>query len=50
MTRWHLAHGRHLDIGAESLLMGILNITPDSFSDGGEFDRPEPALQQARRM
>lgn len=50
MTRWHLAHGRHLDIGAKSLLMGILNVTPDSFSDGGEFDRPEPALQQARRM
>lgn len=50
MTRWHLAHGRHLDIGAKSLLMGILNVTPDSFSDGGEFDRPERSLQQARRM
>ncbi|TIT03332.1 dihydropteroate synthase [Mesorhizobium sp.] len=50
MTRWHLAHGRHLDLGAKSLLMGILNVTPDSFSDGGEFDRPERALQQARRM
>ncbi|RWQ67443.1 dihydropteroate synthase [Mesorhizobium sp.] len=50
MTRWHLAHGRHLDLGAKSLLMGILNVTPDSFSDGGEFDRPEQALQQARRM
>ncbi|RWF87393.1 MAG: dihydropteroate synthase, partial [Mesorhizobium sp.] len=50
MTRWHLAHGRHLDLGAKSLLMGILNVTPDSFSDGGEFARPERALQQARRM
>ena len=30
--------------------MGILNVTPDSFSDGGEFDRPEFALEQARRM
>jgi dihydropteroate synthase len=50
MTRWQLAHGRHLDLGAQSLLMGILNVTPDSFSDGGEFDRPERALQQARRM
>ncbi|CAH2406655.1 dihydropteroate synthase [Mesorhizobium escarrei] len=50
MTRWQLAHGRHLDLGAKSLLMGILNVTPDSFSDGGEFDRPERALQQARRM
>lgn len=50
MTRWQLAHGRHLDLGAKSQLMGILNVTPDSFSDGGEFDRPERALQQARRM
>ncbi|RWP34219.1 dihydropteroate synthase [Mesorhizobium sp.] len=50
MTRWQLAHGRHLDLGAQSLLMGILNVTPDSFSDGGDFDRPQRALQQARRM
>lgn len=32
------------------LVMGILNVTPDSFSDGGRFDRVEPALEQARRM
>ncbi|TXI02204.1 MAG: dihydropteroate synthase [Pseudorhodobacter sp.] len=31
-------------------VMGILNITPDSFSDGGLFLRPEAALMQARRM
>jgi dihydropteroate synthase len=30
--------------------MGILNVTPDSFSDGGKFDAPERALAQARRM
>jgi dihydropteroate synthase len=30
--------------------MGVLNITPDSFSDGGQFDTPERALAQARRM
>ncbi len=30
--------------------MGILNITPDSFSDGGRFISPERALAQARRM
>jgi dihydropteroate synthase len=30
--------------------MGILNITPDSFSDGGQFIAPERALAQARRM
>ena len=32
------------------LVMGILNITPDSFSDGGRFIDPERALEQARRM
>ncbi|KIZ40454.1 MULTISPECIES: dihydropteroate synthase [Rhodopseudomonas] len=31
-------------------VMGVLNITPDSFSDGGQFLAPEPALEQARRM
>jgi dihydropteroate synthase len=31
-------------------VMGVLNITPDSFSDGGKFDTPERALAQARRM
>jgi dihydropteroate synthase len=30
--------------------MGVLNITPDSFSDGGQFAAPERALAQARRM
>jgi dihydropteroate synthase len=31
-------------------VMGVLNITPDSFSDGGQFAAPEHALAQARRM
>src|ERR1700738_636788 len=31
-------------------VMGVLNITPDSFSDGGQFAAPEQALAQARRM
>jgi dihydropteroate synthase len=30
--------------------MGVLNITPDSFSDGGQFIAPENALTQARRL
>jgi dihydropteroate synthase len=32
------------------LVMGVLNITPDSFSDGGRFIAPDAALAQARRM
>src|SRR4030081_3039782 len=31
-------------------VMGVLNVTPDSFSDGGRFIAPENALAQARRM
>jgi dihydropteroate synthase len=31
-------------------LMGVLNITPDSFSDGGQFLKPEDALNQARLL
>ena len=31
-------------------VMGVLNVTPDSFSDGGQFIAPEHALAQARRM
>ena len=48
--RWMLAHGRHLDLGGRALVMGVLNVTPDSFSDGGRFDTVENALAQARRM
>lgn len=32
------------------LVMGILNVTPDSFSDGGRFQHPERALERAERM
>ena len=32
------------------LLMGILNVTPDSFSDGGKFNRVDHALKQAERL
>jgi dihydropteroate synthase len=36
--------------GKRTYLMGILNITPDSFSDGGEFNNLDAALSQARNM
>ncbi|MBZ9967708.1 dihydropteroate synthase [Mesorhizobium sp. BR1-1-2] len=48
--RWQLAHGRHLDLGDKAVVVGILNVTPDSFSDGGLFDAAETALVQAHRM
>ena len=39
-----------LDFSGRTLVMGILNITPDSFSDGGRFAGAEAAVAQAERM
>lgn len=50
MPRWTLAHGRHLDLGARGVVMGIVNITPDSFSDGGAWLDVEAAVAQALRL
>ena len=36
--------------GSRTYIMGILNVTPDSFSDGGEFNQRESALRQALFM
>ena len=46
---WKLNHERviHLD---RPFLVGILNITPDSFSDGGEYNAPEQAVERAKWM
>jgi len=41
--------GRELDM-SRCHVMGILNVTPDSFSDGGRFNRPGVALRRARQM
>jgi dihydropteroate synthase len=46
----HIAGGSTLPIGERTLLMGVLNVTPDSFSDGGEFFSIESALAHAERM
>ncbi len=42
--------GLEVDLKETSLIMGILNITPDSFSDGNKFFSPDNALQQARKL
>lgn len=42
--------GRDFDTENGVYIMGILNVTPDSFSDGGRWIRPEAALRQAERM
>jgi dihydropteroate synthase len=41
---------RALELGKRTLIMGIINVTPDSFSDGGQFLDPEQALAQAERL
>lgn len=45
--RWSLAHGRHLELGPRGILMAIVNVTPDSFSDGGRFDSADAAVARA---
>jgi dihydropteroate synthase len=46
---WQL-RTRTLPLGDRTLLMAILNVTPDSFSDGGHFLAPHSALDQALRL
>ncbi|MFW6415730.1 MAG: dihydropteroate synthase, partial [Thermodesulfobacteriota bacterium] len=46
---WRLYQGRVLD-SSPFLVMGILNITPNSFYDGGMYDSEYPATRQARTM
>ena len=42
--------GKRLDIGKKTLIMGILNVTPDSFSDGGKWNAVDRALAHAKEM
>jgi dihydropteroate synthase len=42
--------GEKILIGGETILMGILNVTPDSFSDGGEYFQKERAVERGCEM
>jgi dihydropteroate synthase len=46
---WRLCK-RTLSLGRRTLLMGILNVTPDSFSDGGQLSETNTALEHALHM
>lgn len=48
-TTWRL-RTRTLELGRRTLLMGVVNITPDSFSDGGSFLDPEAAIAHAMQL
>jgi dihydropteroate synthase len=41
---------REIDLSGRTLVMGILNVTPDSFYDGGRYLDPDGALRQAERL
>ncbi|MFZ5825931.1 MAG: dihydropteroate synthase [Bacillota bacterium] len=48
---WRIPCGRKtLELGSRTLIMGILNVTPDSFSDGGRFTELDRAVAHARAM
>lgn len=47
---FNLRGGRKLTLGEKTLVMGILNVTPDSFSDGGKFIAPEAAINHAAQL
>jgi dihydropteroate synthase len=47
---WSLAHGRSIELGPRAVVMGVLNVTPDSFSDGGQFAAHDAAISQAAQM
>ncbi|KTC94436.1 dihydropteroate synthase [Legionella erythra] len=46
----HYAKTHSSPVSSKPLIMGVLNVTPDSFADGGRYIDPDAALQQALRM
>jgi dihydropteroate synthase len=46
---WRL-HRRTLELGRRTLVLGVVNITPDSFSDGGSFVAPEAAVARGLQL
>jgi dihydropteroate synthase len=46
---WNLG-GRSLELGKRTLVMGIVNVTPDSFSDGGQYLGPDDAVSHALKL
>src|SRR5882762_6683023 len=49
IRQWKLAR-RALPYGERTLVMAVLNVTPDSFSDGGQFFSPDRAVAHAEQM
>lgn len=49
MKKFRYSNGEFV-LSGKGLIMGILNVTPDSFSDGGSFFKPEDAVCHAKKM
>lgn len=47
---WLSIGGRITRLGPRTLVMGVVNVTPDSFSDGGRFSNPRQAIRHALEM
>jgi dihydropteroate synthase len=47
--RWKIGD-RIVDLSRRGMIMGVLNVTPDSFSDGGEFFSPDAAIERGVQM
>jgi dihydropteroate synthase len=47
---WKLPHRPPLDLGHRALIMGVVNATPDSFSEAGRFARADAAIAQGIRL
>ena len=41
---------KEIILGERTLIMGILNVTPDSFSDGGKYNNLDAAMRQAEKL
>ncbi len=50
MQTWRLAHGRTLDLGERGHIKAVVNVTPDSFSDGGRHQSTSAAVEAAEEM
>jgi dihydropteroate synthase len=49
LTQWRL-RSRTLELGRRTLVMGVVNVTPDSFSDGGLFLNPKAAVARSMQL
>lgn len=47
---FNLRSGRNLEVGGKTLVMGVLNVTPDSFSDGGKYLTVDTAVPYAEQL